>query len=231
MELAPASVVLSCEITYDRADLYVGMKVYDATQPGAPVLLLSPFLMLNAPGSASYEGKFTAVAGKRYLVNKGVYLDEALTMRDPDYFQGSESIIAENLLGTQSGCSLTGYVEPKTCPCDPTPESFEIFRGDAKTLFLKAAYRNGDPLNLSGCTEIDIALPNADGTFTHLLLTEDQVAVTPPSLLGKFSAAISSEISELLELGEFQNFDVTFTFSDELILTVRYSQGLSVFER
>jgi hypothetical protein len=36
-------------------------------------------------------------------------------------------------------------------------------------------------------------------------------------------------ISALLNLGELQNFDVTFTISGQ-VFTVRYFQALSVFE-
>lgn len=112
------------------------------------------------------------------------------------------------------------------------PNVFTIFTGDDKTIYLKAAQGScsGDPLDLTSCTEIDIALPNADGTFAHLLLSDDQVTIVTPSLLGKFSALIEGTVSALLNIGEFQNLDVTFTISG-LEFTVRFFQALSVFER
>lgn len=113
-----------------------------------------------------------------------------------------------------------------------TPNTFSIFRGDNKTIYLKAVNEgcNSDPLDLTSCTEIDIALPNADGTFTHLLFTEGDVVIPTPKLLGKFNAPISSEVSALLNPGELQNLDVTFTIAGQEF-TVRFFQALSVFER
>ena len=110
--------------------------------------------------------------------------------------------------------------------------TFTIFLGDDKTMYLKAVNSgcNSDPLDLTSCTEIDIILPNADGTFTHRLLSLAQVAITSPAILGKFSAEIGSLISALLNVGEYQNFDVVFTIAGK-VFAVRYYQGLSVFER
>lgn len=115
--------------------------------------------------------------------------------------------------------------------CNPCQPTFRIFLGDATTLYLKAvnAGCNTDPLDLTDCTEIVINLPNADGTVTQLKLSESEVAITSPSVLGKFSAPITSEVSGALNVGEFQNIDVTFTISGQ-IFTVPFLQALSVFE-
>lgn len=107
---------------------------------------------------------------------------------------------------------------------------FTIFTGDAKTMSLKAVYAEGfNPLDLTACTEIDIALPNADGTFTHQLLTASKVVIGSPANLGNFSTPIDSATSALLNIGELQNVDVTFTIASKPF-TVRFSQALSVFE-
>ena len=113
---------------------------------------------------------------------------------------------------------------------NPTSPVFTIFKGDAKTLPLKAIYAEGfSPLDLTSCTEIAIALPNQDGTFTTLLLSTSQVAITSPAVLGQFTALISSINSLLLNSGELQNLDVTFTISAE-VFTVRYYACFSVYE-
>ena len=67
MQLAPADVELSFEVTFDSPTLDVGMSVYDDS--GAlPVLLLSPFPMVRvAPGLNTYRGKFTPENGKSYI--------------------------------------------------------------------------------------------------------------------------------------------------------------------
>lgn len=109
MELAPAGVQLSCEVTFDEDDLHVAMSVYDDT--GAePVLLLSPFAMTLVAGN-TYRGKFTGLDGKNYIVIKAVYTDNSFTEFDDNYSQGSESIVAQALVGGSSGCDVVGYVD------------------------------------------------------------------------------------------------------------------------
>lgn len=85
------------------------------------------------------------------------------------------------------------------------------------------------PLDLTTCTEIKVALPNADGTFTLLLLSASQVAITSPANLGSITVPISATISALLNVGERQNVDVAFTIGG-LITIVRFFQALSVLE-
>lgn len=108
MELAPAGVSLSFEVTYDRNDLHVGMSVYDDSGV-APVLVSSPAAMLNVVGN-TYRGKFTATEGKSYIIFKAVYTDSSLTTLSDDYSQASESIKAEFLNGS-SGCYVVGLVD------------------------------------------------------------------------------------------------------------------------
>lgn len=86
-----------------------------------------------------------------------------------------------------------------------------------------------NPVDLTSCTEIDVALPNQDGTFAHLLLTLGEVVIVPSALLGNFSATITEEISALLQVGVLLNFNVTFTISG-LKTTVQYFQALSVYQ-
>jgi hypothetical protein len=110
---------------------------------------------------------------------------------------------------------------------------FSIFLGDIKTMYLRAVNavceEPAGPLDLTSCTEIDVALPNADGTIAHFLLSLDEVAIAVPKNLGKFSVPLSAIKSALLNPGEYQNFDVTFTISGSKF-TVRYGKALSVFE-
>lgn len=112
------------------------------------------------------------------------------------------------------------------------PSTFSIFLGDSKTMYMKALNYDcfgGDPLDLTNCSEIDVALPKADGTFSHRLLSTGQVVITQPPVLGNFSAIIPSVVSALLNVGQYQDFTVTFTILAE-VFSVRFSQGLSVFE-
>jgi hypothetical protein len=109
---------------------------------------------------------------------------------------------------------------------------FSIFQGDAKPLNLKAVYASSfTPLDLTACSEIVVALPNADGTFTELSLSGSEVVINSPAVLGSFSvtqAAIGT-VSDDLNVGELQNFNVVFTIAGKQ-LTVPYIQALSVFQ-
>ncbi len=113
-----------------------------------------------------------------------------------------------------------------TCP---TPNVFTIFTGDKKTMSLRVALASGLPLDLTACTEIAVYLPNADGSTLLLRLTAAQIVITSPAILGQFTALITSVQSALLNIGELQDFDVTFTISSNPV-TVRYYGALSVFE-
>ncbi len=112
--------------------------------------------------------------------------------------------------------------------CGPPPP-FTIYTGDAKTMSLRVASSTGLPVDLSSCTEIIISLPNADGTFTQLKFSMAQVLITSPAVLGQFTASITSLVSALLNVGELQSFNVTFTVGSQ-VFTVPYVNALSVFE-
>ena len=108
MELAPAGVSLSFEVTYDSPSLYVAMSVYDDSGV-SPVLISGPSAMLNWAGN-SYRGKFTANPGISYLILKAVYTDGTFTTLSSNYSQGSESIKSEYLQDTIGNCSIIGFI-------------------------------------------------------------------------------------------------------------------------
>jgi hypothetical protein len=110
MNLAPANVPCSFEVTFDNAALNVAMSVYDNTG-GSPSLVAGPLVMPNISGTYTYEAKFTPVGGKTYVIVKAVYTDDTYTVLSPNYSQGSESIVTQTLGGGgASGCSIVGYV-------------------------------------------------------------------------------------------------------------------------
>lgn len=119
-------------------------------------------------------------------------------------------------------------MQPQSC-C-PAPSVFTIFLGDAKTMSLKAAYaETGDPVDLTSCTAIVVSLPAQAGAPLQLTLASGAVVISSPTNLGKFTAALTSVQSALLNVGELQNFDVTFTIGGNPF-TVRYYQALTVLE-
>lgn len=93
MELAPANIELTFEVTFDANNLNVGMSVYDTTS-SMPTLVQGPLAMANVIGN-TYIGKFTGNPGQTYLIFKAVYTDGTFTTLDTDYSQGSESIVCE----------------------------------------------------------------------------------------------------------------------------------------
>lgn len=112
MQLVPAGVQLSFDVTFESADLDVGMVVYDTTGV-SPIQVMAPTAMHWVYGN-TYVGKFIPSAQKNYLVVKSVYTDGTLTDLDPDYSAGSETIVAEELGSfgqINNGCSIVGIVD------------------------------------------------------------------------------------------------------------------------
>lgn len=114
MELAPAGVTLTFEVTYDSPSLNVGMSVYDTTT-GSAVLVSGPTAMTNFVGN-SYFGTFSPASEHTYLIFKTVYTDDTFTTIDTDYSAGTESIAAETIGGGSGGgggsSTVIGFVQP-----------------------------------------------------------------------------------------------------------------------
>ena len=114
MEIAPAGIQLTFEVTFSDSDLPVAMSVYDVTGD-SPDLVQGPTAMTNISGTNTYTGTFTPSLGESYVIVKGVYTDDTYTALDPDYAQGSESIIALNQGdggSISTSCAVIGIVEP-----------------------------------------------------------------------------------------------------------------------
>lgn len=115
MELVPAAVPLTFEVTFDSPSLNVAMSVFDTTA-GSPVLVQGPTAMTNLV-SNTYFGKFTGTVDHTYVIFKAVYTDGTFATLNTDYAAGSESIIAEVIGGGSggggsSGGSVIGFVQP-----------------------------------------------------------------------------------------------------------------------
>lgn len=108
MELAPAGVNLTFEVTFDLPNLNVAMSVYD-TSGGSATLVSGPAAMLDVVGN-TYYGKFLPTQGHTYVIYKAVYTDGTFATADPNYAAGTESIIAENISGGGGGGAPTGAV-------------------------------------------------------------------------------------------------------------------------
>lgn len=223
--LIPAGIAVPFSAVFVGANpARVAMSVYDDSG-SSPSLLLAPFLMNHTVGDV-YSAKFTPVTNKSYVIVMAVYTDGTFTTVDGAFPAQSAGANAQYISVPLQ--SMVGRVENTGAPLIP----FSIFLGDKKTMALKVVNDtccDDGPLDLTSCTEIDVALQNQDGTIAHRLLTTGQVAITSPAVLGKFTVPISAVVSALLNVGQFQNFDVTFTIAGE-ISTVRFSKGLSVFE-
>jgi len=105
--------------------------------------------------------------------------------------------------------------------------TFQIFKGDAKTMYLKvldSSCCGGGPIDLTYMESISIYLPKSDGTQLEL-----SGSIIAPAVLGQFSADISEEDSALLNVGQAQDFSVSFTSSSSKF-TVKYPGALSVSE-
>lgn len=109
MELAPARVSLSFEVTFDSPSLDVGMSVYDDSGE-EPELVSGPSAMALVVGN-TYRGKFTAADGKSYIIIKAVYTDDTFEELNSDYAAGSESIVTQVIGGDPPTENVVGYVD------------------------------------------------------------------------------------------------------------------------
>jgi hypothetical protein len=114
MELVPANVALSFEVTFDSPILDVAMSVYNTTG-GSPQLVQGPTAMSLLVGN-TYFGKFNPDVNKSYVIVKAVYTDETFTTMSPNYSQGSESIYAQDVGGGGGGGGggspeIVGYID------------------------------------------------------------------------------------------------------------------------
>lgn len=108
MEFVQAGVPLSFEVTFDSPDLYVGMAIFDLS--GVSPFLVAMVPMQNVYGN-TYCGQFTPSAGKRYLINKAVYTDNTYTVFNQYYYQGSETVRADDIAGIVLNAMTSDYDE------------------------------------------------------------------------------------------------------------------------
>lgn len=206
---------------------FVAMSVYDNSGAN-PVLLLSPVQMGHVNDNA-YAGKATLSPGD-YVVFMAVYTDATFTVLDPSFKTQEQAV---GVSAAYLANAANGVIGKVSCDGDnsQSPNTFKIFRGNDKVISLIVfdLDNNGLPMNLTGCTEIDLALPNADGSTSHLLLSTGSVSLIQPPILGGFSAEIKPAVSNLLTVGEYQDINATFTVPGQ-VFSVRFYGALSVFE-
>jgi hypothetical protein len=183
--------------------------------------------MPNFGSGNSYFGRFTPLAAHQYIAFIAVYTDGTLTVINPSYDQETQTFEAMNWTVLPPVSTSVGVVGGDLPPF-PTPV-FRIFLGDASTMFLRVVDQFYNPVDLTNCSQIVVNLLNADGSVTQLELSASQVSITSPPSIGNFSVPISSAVSALLNVGELQDVDVTFTISGQ-IFTVPFVQALSVLQ-
>lgn len=226
--LVPAGIPTSFTAVFNNpTPAFVAMSVYDNSGAN-PVLLLSPVQMGHVNDNV-YAGKTTLSPGN-YVVFMAVYTDATFVTLDPSFKTAEQAL---SVSAAYLASPANGAIGKVSCEGDnsQSPNTFKIFRGDNKTMKLLVfdLDNNGLPVNLTGCTEIDLTLTNADGTPAHFLLSTGKVSLVQPPILGGFSADIDSDASALLKVGEYQDVNATFTVPGE-IFSVRFYGALSVFE-
>lgn len=90
MIIAPSGIALPFEVTYDRTDLIIGMKVWELGL--VPTIVYQAIMDHIAVGT--YVGYFTADPGKSYLVSKASYEAVDLLVLDEDRSPSSESFLS-----------------------------------------------------------------------------------------------------------------------------------------
>lgn len=226
--LVPAGVSNTFSAVFPGAvPARVALSVYDDSGE-SPVLVQDPTLMAEVLNPV-YRGKFTPASGIPYIVLMAVYETGAFEDLDTDFTPVTVDLIAEYL--TPPVQNVVGIVGCNDGEFEP-PCPFSIFLGDTKTMYLRAVnvMLGLLPLDLSDCSEIEVRLPLADGTTEVRKLSDSEVVIASPPVLGQFSCPIPDDVSDLLNVGELQTFPVTFTIG-ESVFTVSFERALSVFQR
>lgn len=112
--------------------------------------------------------------------------------------------------------------------CQNGTPVFTIFLGDQKIINMRLAYpETGLPFDLTSATNINILLPNADGSTS--IISGGSVTIVSPPTSGQFYATILSAVSALLRVGEFQDILAQVTISGNQ-QTYRFPSCLSVYQ-
>lgn len=82
------------EVTFDSPSLDVGAEIFDITDGITATPVGSVTAMVNASGTNTYFGQFSADADKRYLIVKSVFTDNTLATKDTNYNAGSDTVAA-----------------------------------------------------------------------------------------------------------------------------------------
>lgn len=81
----------------------------------------------------------------------------------------------------------------------------ELVQGDDKTLTLRF-YVNGEPMDLSGTTEIEARLPGANFAVSKKLSNSEIAIISPNG--GKVAVILNDSDTVMLKVGEKQGFEV-----------------------
>ncbi len=93
VNVVPSGLPIPLEVSaFDmRADLFAGLKVFDATS-GSPVLVAT--IPMSHLINGTYFANFTPREGKAYITNAAFYTSAALTTPDANYSPSSASFVA-----------------------------------------------------------------------------------------------------------------------------------------
>jgi hypothetical protein len=111
---------------------------------------------------------------------------------------------------------------------DLVENKITIIRGEDRTLQLGIMEPNGAPYNLTGASEIIVALPNEDDTFLQLKYTESKVTVVSATA-GSISATLTAAQSAVLKVGNSMDAQGSITIGG-LKRKVVWSGLLTVIE-
>lgn len=109
---------------------------------------------------------------------------------------------------------------------------FVMYHGDVKTLHLIARRKNGDPVDLTGVTEIVVSFDPLSGqpVVDRKFSISGQVVVDNAAD-GKFSIPIDATVSPTINPADLQDVQVVLTLPSEGPVTILYSKIFSMKKR
>lgn len=116
----------------------------------------------------------------------------------------------------------------------PQPAVLTIYQGDdvvAQPIYIT---KNGQPVDLTGVTEVSITFANdpSNNPLTYLAkLTTGQIVITSPAILGHVTLSLDSAVTALFAQTDLSNVSVVVTDAAGKLQTYQITNGLSVFTR
>jgi len=105
-------------------------------------------------------------------------------------------------------------------------EFFTIYQGEIRVLPLRIVTCNGISFDLTGCTNLEVSFPSAQGGYIVKTLSTGISIVDAQQ--GRFTVSLTADDTKAMRIGERQCFSALIKFGTSLSRVVQFERALSV---